>query len=238
MTEIPRSSLKHEEDRLTEKKPEHTPFVSRSSLCRRLNRGLEARAQFVESHINKGLAYQLRAMREARSWSQEQVATQVDMPQTAISRLESSNYGKSTITTLKRMAKAYDVALEVRFVPFSKFLNRISGTPYIEHGLSSEAIDVPSFEEEESSGIFAQMSSLDYYEAQWQQEQVRERAVPPQARGIHNITQAQLPWSSTLSGTPLPVGPISLEKKQPSSEHNTFGVRGELAHAAGVGTLG
>jgi hypothetical protein len=46
------------------------------------------------------------------------------------------------------MAKVYDVALEVRFVPFSKLVNRISGTPYIERGLSSDAMDVPSFEEE------------------------------------------------------------------------------------------
>lgn len=112
----------------------------------------------MESHIDKGLAYQLRAMREAREWSQEQLAAQVGMPQTAISRLESSNYGKATITTLKRMAKVYDVALEVCFVPFSKFVDRISGTPYIERGLSSDALDVPGFEEEFERGRFAQTS--------------------------------------------------------------------------------
>lgn len=146
---------------MNEKKPEFTPLVSRGSLCRRLRRGVDARAQFVESHINKGLAYQLRAMREAREWSQEELAEKVGMPQTAISRLESSNYGKPTITTLKRMAKVYDVALEVRFVPFSKFLNRISGTAYIEYGLSSEAIDVPSFEEEEQEGVIDREHCVD-----------------------------------------------------------------------------
>ncbi len=188
---------------MSEERPESTPLVSRNSLCRRLNRGVEARAQFVESHINKGLAYQLRAMREARDWSQEQLAAQVGMPQTAISRLESSSYGKPTITTLKRMAKVYDVALEVRFVPFSKLLNRISGTPYLEHGLSSEAIDVPSFEEEERQGVFTQVVARDYYEFQWQQ--VVERTVPPQAKGILNISQTQSPWLATVGGTPSPV---------------------------------
>jgi transcriptional regulator with XRE-family HTH domain len=217
--------------------PQSISLVSRNSLYKRLNRGPEARAQFVESHINKGLAYQLRAMREAREWSQEQLAAQVDMPQTAISRLESSSYGKPTITTLKRMAKVYDVALEVRFVPFSKLLNRISRTPYIEHGLSSDELDVPSFVEEESQGVFVQVPSHDQYENNWQ---VLERTIPPQAKGIPNITQAQLPWLVTVSGTPSPadyLGSVQ-EKKQPSSEHNTFGVKGELAHAARVGATG
>lgn len=99
-------------------------------------------------------------MREAREWSQEQLAAEVGMPQTAISRLESSNYGKATITTLKRLARVYDVALEVCFVPFSKFVNRISGTPYVEHGLSSDALDVPSFEEEVERGAFVATSHV------------------------------------------------------------------------------
>src|ERR1035437_126666 len=155
MIEIQKSLPSREEIKLSEGKPESMPLVSRDSFCRRLLRGPEARARFVESHIDKGLAYQLRAMREGREWSQEQLAGHVAMPQTAISRLESSNYGKATITTLKRIARAYDVALEVCFVPFSKFVNRISGTPYVEHGLSSDAMDVPSFEEEFERGCFA-----------------------------------------------------------------------------------
>jgi transcriptional regulator with XRE-family HTH domain len=159
MIEIQKDLLESEEINLNEEKRESTILVSRNSLCRRLSRGQEARAKFVESHINKGISYQLRAMRESREWSQEQLASQVGMPQTAISRLESSGYGKPTITTLKRMARVYDVALEVRFVPFSKFVNRISGTPYIEHGLSSDALDVPSFEEELDRGYFVATSS-------------------------------------------------------------------------------
>src|SRR6266481_3464793 len=135
MIETQRGLLGSEEINWNEEKQEPTTLVSRNSLCRRISRGPEARARFVESHINKGISYQLRAMREARDWSQEELASQVGMPQTAISRLESSNYGKSTITTLKRMATVYDVALEVRFVPFSKLVNRISGTPYLERGL-------------------------------------------------------------------------------------------------------
>src|SRR5437764_12898718 len=99
-----RSSAENEETRSSEARPQATNFASRDRLCRRLQRNPEARATFVESHINKGLAFQMRSMREARGWSQQQLAELVDMPQTAISRLESPSYGKPTITTLKRIA--------------------------------------------------------------------------------------------------------------------------------------
>jgi transcriptional regulator with XRE-family HTH domain len=87
-------------------------------------------------------------MRESRNWSQEELAALVGMPQTAISRLESPDYGKPTITTLKRMARVYDVGLDVRFVPFSLLVDRMSKTPRLDMGLTSDSVDVPSFEEE------------------------------------------------------------------------------------------
>jgi transcriptional regulator with XRE-family HTH domain len=77
----------------------------------------------------------------------------VGMPQTAISRLESSNYGKPTITTLRRMARVYDVGLDVRFVPFGQLVDRLSNTPRLDMGLTSDSIDVPSYEEETERGL-------------------------------------------------------------------------------------
>jgi len=77
----------------------------------------------------------------------------VGMNQNAISRLENPYYGKATITTLKRIAAAFDVGLVVEFVPFSKLVKKISGTPYVERGLSPESLDVPSFDEEEKQGV-------------------------------------------------------------------------------------
>jgi hypothetical protein len=81
------------------------------------------------------------------------------MPQTAISRLESPNYGKPTITTLKRMARVYDVGLDVRFVPFSLLIDRMSKTPRMDMGLTSDSVDVPSFEEEEEQCVFGSVVS-------------------------------------------------------------------------------
>src|SRR5205809_4036874 len=67
------------------------------------------------------------------------------MTQNAISRLESSTYGKPTITTLKRLASVYDVALVVRFVPFSHLADWVSGTPRVDYGMSSSSFDIPDF---------------------------------------------------------------------------------------------
>jgi transcriptional regulator with XRE-family HTH domain len=120
----------------------------------RLRRGKEARKRFIESHLNKGLAYQLRATRDKRGWSQERLAAEVGMNQNAISRLESPDYGKSTITTLKRLAAALDVGLVVRFAPFSEMVDWVSGTPRTIQGLNTSALAVSNFEREQADGAF------------------------------------------------------------------------------------
>jgi transcriptional regulator with XRE-family HTH domain len=129
---------------------------SKQSVLARLRRGRAARQQFVESHLNKGMAYQIRATRDRLEWSQERLANEVDMNQNAISRLESPEYGKQTITTLKRLAAAFDVGLIVRFVPFSEMVDWVSCTPRVAEGLTTRALAVPSFEKEESEGAFAE----------------------------------------------------------------------------------
>jgi len=121
---------------------------SRKSLFDRIRRGKSARQQLVDSHLAKTIAYQIRATRDRLMWSQERLAQEVGMNQNAISRLESPGYGKPTLTTLKRVAAALDVALVVRLAPFSEFVDWISGTPRVIAGLSTEALAVPSFDAE------------------------------------------------------------------------------------------
>jgi transcriptional regulator with XRE-family HTH domain len=125
---------------------------SLDAVVARLRRGKHVRKQFVESHINKTLAHQIRATRDRLGWSQERLAREVGMNQNAISRLESPDYGKPTITTLKRLAAALDVALVVRLVPFSELAYWVSGTSYLNKGLSTESLAVPDFAAEDSSG--------------------------------------------------------------------------------------
>lgn len=130
-----------------------------STLIARLRRGPSTREGFVNSHLAKGIAYQIRATRDKLGWSQGQLGHKVNMNQNAISRLESAEYGKPTITTLKRLAAAFDVGLIVRFVPFSEMVYWVSGTPRENKGLSVESLAVSAFEMEDDKGIFDVMIS-------------------------------------------------------------------------------
>ncbi len=73
-------------------------------LLSRIERNPKARIDFVASHVDKGIAYQIRALRDRQGLSQEKLADMVGMNQNAISRLESPERGRPTITTLKRLA--------------------------------------------------------------------------------------------------------------------------------------
>src|ERR1039457_5142222 len=97
---------------------------SREAVVQRLRRGKTSRQRFVESNLAKAIAHQLRATRDKLGWCQERLAREVGMNQNPISRLESPAYGKQTLTTLKRLGAAMDVALIVRFVPFSELIDR------------------------------------------------------------------------------------------------------------------
>ena len=98
-------------------------------------------------------AAQIRSMREEKGWSQEQLAEEATMGQARISLLENPNYQSLSLNTLKRIANVFDVALVVRFVPFSKLFelldNESQGTLAVasfesEFGTEANPITTPS----------------------------------------------------------------------------------------------
>jgi transcriptional regulator with XRE-family HTH domain len=101
-------------------------------------------------------------MRDNEPWSQQELAEKVGMTQNRISLLENPYKAKPTLTTLKRIAAAFDVALVVRFVPFSELVKWVTGTPYEERGLSRSSMAIPGFEREdiESLAALAKLSEL------------------------------------------------------------------------------
>jgi transcriptional regulator with XRE-family HTH domain len=141
-----------------EGKQSFTNLISRKALTKRLMRGRETRARFVESHLNKGLAFQIQSLRDRKDWSQQELADKLGTNQNAVYRLENPGYGKPTLTTLKKVAAVFDVALVVRFVPFSQVVNWVSGTPFIDRGLTPSALEVPSFEDELEAGAFNELN--------------------------------------------------------------------------------
>jgi transcriptional regulator with XRE-family HTH domain len=87
------------------------------------------RDAYVAAEVTTGIAYQIRALREQRGWTQWDLGNQLKKGQNAVSRLEDPDYGRLTVKTLTELASAYDVGLLVKFVPFSKFLTETATTP-------------------------------------------------------------------------------------------------------------
>lgn len=152
MTDAARQLPKIDSDSFSVEKPQPTSLISRRDIVRRLRRGKTQRSRFVESHISKTLAFQIRSLRDKEGWSQQRLAEEIGSNQNAVYRAENPSYGKQTITTLKKIAAAFDVALVVRFVPFSELTDWVSGTPRVIEGLNSEALDVSDFDTEEKEG--------------------------------------------------------------------------------------
>jgi transcriptional regulator with XRE-family HTH domain len=80
------------------------------------------RDSFIEQSMASKLALQIRALREQRGWTQEALAEKAGMKQARISELENPNYGRISISTLKRLASAFDTALDVSFTTFGEAL--------------------------------------------------------------------------------------------------------------------
>ena len=87
----------------------------------------EYRDSFVSANISNTISAQIHTMRQVRGWTQSDLAARCDMRQPRISALEDPEFENVEITTLRRIASAFDVALIVQFVPFSE-VARLSTT--------------------------------------------------------------------------------------------------------------
>jgi transcriptional regulator with XRE-family HTH domain len=113
----------------------------RSQIARSL-RDKEYRDAFVQEHIETGVPFQIREMRRSRGWTQRELGERIEMKQETISKFESMNYGSFTLRTLKRLASAFDVALIVRFAPYSELVDFAAD-------LSPEDLAVPSYADDQ-----------------------------------------------------------------------------------------
>lgn len=100
------------------------------------------RDAYVSSHIDQGLAFQIRALRDQRNWTQENLANELGLKsQSAVVRYEDPSYGKLSLSKIKQLGSVFDVAVLIKFVPYSRFLSEIENT-------SSAALCATSFESE------------------------------------------------------------------------------------------
>ena len=85
------------------------------------------RREFVADYVQEILAAQIKALREHRQWTQQELGDVAEgMKQVQVSRLENPDYSGATINSLKRLARAFDLGLIVRFVRFSEFLDQVT----------------------------------------------------------------------------------------------------------------
>ncbi len=113
------------------------------------------RKQFIDEHIDVGVAFQIHGLRQRQELKQKQLAGLLgdEKKQPLISAWENQKYGNYTLNTLKDLAKAFDVGLLVRFVPFSTLINwTIDLTP--------DGIAPPSFSEEEKKYHVTALASI------------------------------------------------------------------------------
>jgi transcriptional regulator with XRE-family HTH domain len=96
------------------------------------------RDAYMASRVRASIALQIRALREQRRLSQTDFANRLGKPQSVLSRLENTEYGRVTVQTLLEIASALDVALVVKFCTYRDFFNQMSDT-------SDRALSVESF---------------------------------------------------------------------------------------------
>ncbi len=96
----------------------------RNRLARRFQ-DREYRSTYVDGFLDSYIAAQIHALREAREFRQDELAKLIGTKQSGISKLENVNYSGWSIRTLRKLAKAFDVALVVKFVAFSEALTEI-----------------------------------------------------------------------------------------------------------------
>lgn len=142
------------------------------------------REAYVAEHVRTGIAYQIRALRIQRGWSQKRLAEEMGKPQSVVSRLEDPDYGKVSVQTVLDGAAAFDVALLVQYVSFPEFLRRT-------RDVSPEVLQAESFNEQQLRpitsntviGILAgdQQAIADLYTAQGFASTVVVRRAPQES---------------------------------------------------------
>lgn len=114
--------------------------TERDRLVEELRSSKEYREAFWIENNATGVAFQVREMRADRGWTQQELGDRAgQMAQERIHEIESPDKGHRNVRTLERLALAFGVALEIRFISYGELVDRmLNRTPEM---LSPPAID-------------------------------------------------------------------------------------------------
>ena len=82
----------------------------------------EYREEIAIEYLNINLAVQIMRMREKRQLSQSELANLLGQPLEVVVQWEDPDYEWPSLINLEALAKAFDVALLVKFIPFSELV--------------------------------------------------------------------------------------------------------------------
>lgn len=154
-----------------------------------------AREAFVESQIETGVSFQIRANREARKWSQAELANRAEKKQPFIAKMEGPNHGAPNLRTLRELAAAFDVALIVRFVPFSEVVDWVANLPGKDLSAASfsedQALSSPTLSVVRDSSADIASTGTDVY--------VSDQEMPGNIRATHTTIIKPAPLDLTAS---------------------------------------
>jgi transcriptional regulator with XRE-family HTH domain len=114
---------------------------TKEALRKELIEDPEARHHYAEMLLDSTVALQIKALRQQREWTQAGLANSCGMKQSRISSMERVDYSSWSVSTLKRLARAFDVRLRVTFESFGSLLD--------DYGqLGRKALVRPSFKDD------------------------------------------------------------------------------------------
>lgn len=99
----------------------------------------EFRDEYMSTLVRAGICYQIQALREQLGLSQTDFAQKTGKLQSTISRLENVEHSRASVQTLLDIACTLDIALLVRFVPYTSFLEATKD-------MSPEGLKVENFD--------------------------------------------------------------------------------------------
>jgi transcriptional regulator with XRE-family HTH domain len=80
----------------------------------------EYREAYLEASLEQGIAWQIRINRQKRGITQEDLAKAMGISLPMMQELEDPEIGEYPLETLVKVAKVFDCALSVKFIPYSE----------------------------------------------------------------------------------------------------------------------
>jgi transcriptional regulator with XRE-family HTH domain len=116
-------------------------MLSRSQIISKLLTERSSRESYIRTKLNQLIPSQIKALRLCEEWTQEELGVEADMKQARISAMEKPGEVAFTLETLIRLASAFRVGLQVRFVPYTEMLKW-------DDGFSQDSFAVTPIEED------------------------------------------------------------------------------------------